>query len=268
MRRVAAEEDAPVAEAIRDEAATEPILLADDLVAEIRADAEDGADRPIAVNRVEVRLIVLEVIVDQPRLAPVDGVDGAAATRVERDVPPRGRPAHERQQLWRADVTGLHALHDGIAHQPRANRAAHLGSSAIAPDEVARGEGQFFARVEMAGPRRHTIVVLREIREAGPIQDRDAGRRRGMVEKDRFEKDLVDPMRRLRGRPPCIRATRGGVAVAAAGDRDARQLPPDHRRAIGDVVRIVRRQPGVPELAARRRAAGTTPSSGRRHDCT
>ena len=57
MRGVAADEDAAVAEAVGDQAAADPVLLAEDLVVEIGADAEDGADRPVAIDRVEVRLV-------------------------------------------------------------------------------------------------------------------------------------------------------------------------------------------------------------------
>ena len=43
----------PVAEAVGDQPAADPVLLADDLVFEVGADAEDGADRGVAIDRVE-----------------------------------------------------------------------------------------------------------------------------------------------------------------------------------------------------------------------
>ena len=53
MRGVAADERAALAEAVGDKAAADPVFLAKDFVVEIRADAEDGADRGIAVDRLE-----------------------------------------------------------------------------------------------------------------------------------------------------------------------------------------------------------------------
>ena len=54
MRRIAADEDAPVPKAVGDEAAADPVLLRDHLVAEVRSDAKDRADRPVAIDRIEV----------------------------------------------------------------------------------------------------------------------------------------------------------------------------------------------------------------------
>ena len=53
MRGVAADEHAAVAKAIGDQAAADPVLLAEDLVFEIGTDAEDGADRGVAIDRLE-----------------------------------------------------------------------------------------------------------------------------------------------------------------------------------------------------------------------
>ena len=74
------------------------------------------------------------------------------------------------------------------------------------------------------------------------------GLRRGMLEQDRFEKDLVDAMRRLRRRPVAVRAVLRREAIAAAGNRNPRQFLPGERGAIADVVRIIRRQSGVAHL--------------------
>ena len=114
----------------------------------------------------------------------------------------------------------------------------------------------------MAHARRHAAAVLRQVIELDAVEDRDAGRRPSMREQDRFEVDLVDPVWRLRGRPPGIRATLGGVAVAAARDRDARNFPAHHRRAIGDVIGVVHRQPGVPDLPPHTEAAEQLHRSG------
>ena len=77
MRRISAKEDASIAELVRNEPATEPILLRDDLVVEIRADAENGADRAIAIDALEIGFIIAQVIVDEKGLAPVDRIDAA-----------------------------------------------------------------------------------------------------------------------------------------------------------------------------------------------
>ena len=53
MRGVAADEHAPVAKAVGDQAAADPVFLAEELVFEIGADAEDGADRGVAVDQLE-----------------------------------------------------------------------------------------------------------------------------------------------------------------------------------------------------------------------
>jgi hypothetical protein len=69
-----------------------------------------------------------------------------------------------------------------------------------------------------------------------------------MLEQDRLEEYLVDAMRRLRRRPVAIRTILRGEAIAAAGNRNARQFAAGKRRAIRDVVRIIRRESGVPHL--------------------
>ncbi len=72
MRRIAADEDPPVAETVGHQAAADPVFLAEDAVLEAFVDAEDGADRPVAIDRVELRLVGLEVVVDQPAVMAVD----------------------------------------------------------------------------------------------------------------------------------------------------------------------------------------------------
>lgn len=102
MRGVAADEDAAVAEAVGHEAAADPVLLAEDLVLEVGAHAEDLADCPVAVDGLEVVFAGLEVVVQQPSLAPVDGVDVAAAARVEREGGPGWPVFRHAQQRGRA----------------------------------------------------------------------------------------------------------------------------------------------------------------------
>ena len=60
----------PIAEPVGHQAPADPVLLADDLVVEVLADAEDRADRGIAVDGFEVVFVGIEVVVDQPGPAP------------------------------------------------------------------------------------------------------------------------------------------------------------------------------------------------------
>ncbi len=58
-------------------------------------------------------------------------------------------------------------------------------------------------------------------------------------------------MRRLRRRPVAIRTVLHGEAIAAAGNDDPRQFLPRKRRAVTDVVRIVRGQAGIADLVGK-----------------
>src|SRR5262245_17579970 len=89
MRCIAADEGAATLETIGDEPAADPVLLGDDLIFELRPDAEDGTDRPVAINRVVVRLAVVEEIVNEPALLAVDRHHRAAAPRIEGEIHPR-----------------------------------------------------------------------------------------------------------------------------------------------------------------------------------
>ena len=56
MRGIAADIRAAVAEPVGHQPPPDPVFLRDHLVAEVRPDAEDGADRPVAVDRIELGL--------------------------------------------------------------------------------------------------------------------------------------------------------------------------------------------------------------------
>ena len=71
------------------------------------------------------------------------------------------------------------------------------------------------------------------------VEDGAAGHRLGVGEQDRFEVDLINPVRWFGCRPPCVGAIGRGVAIGATGDRDARELDPGGGEAIGDVVGVV-----------------------------
>src|SRR5579871_2467889 len=98
MRRIAADEDASVAEATRHGPAADPILTRDHLVAEVGSDPEDGADRPVAIDRVGARLVLFEEVVHDPGLAAVDREDRTAAPRIEDLAEPRRSSRHGREK--------------------------------------------------------------------------------------------------------------------------------------------------------------------------
>ncbi len=246
---IAADERAPVAEVVGHQPASEPVLVRDDLVLERVVDAEDGADSPVTIDGVEVRLLLTQIVVDQPGLTTVDGVDGSAAARVERDIAPGRFRRQQREQLRSADVARLDTLDDGVAVQLRADPASHLGAAAVAANEVARCNLHILASFQIVCIRRHAIVVLREMVELNAVVDGNAWRLPGVLEEDWLKIDLVDPGRRLRRRPPGIRSTCVGVAVTAAWDRDAGQLTAGHRRPVGDIVGVVFWQAGVSYLS-------------------
>ena len=246
MRAVAADEDAPVAEPVGDETAADPVLLADDLIVEIIANAEDRTDRGVAVDRVEILLMLVEVIMDQPRLAPVDRHRVARAARIERQVHPARTPLHHLQKARRADVGGLHALHHRVARQLRADDRAHPRSPAVATDQIARGERLGRAARQVAHGDGNAVRVLRRLDQLGLVADRDQRIGRRLREDQRLQIDLVDPVRRLRRRPPGVRPGEIRPALGARGDRDARDLmPPRHAGAIDAIVGIIRRQAGI-----------------------
>src|SRR5271165_4059069 len=83
MRRIAGDEGAAVAKLVRHQAAAVPILPGKNLVIEVRADAEDGSDAAIAVDRIEIALAGLHVVMHQPPLAAVDRVHHAGTARVD-----------------------------------------------------------------------------------------------------------------------------------------------------------------------------------------
>ena len=79
---------------------------------------------------------------DQPGLAAIDRVDGAAAARIERDVAPGRFRRQQREQLRRTDVARLDALDDGVAGQPRADSTANFGTPSITANQISGADGQ------------------------------------------------------------------------------------------------------------------------------
>ena len=88
MGSVSAQEHAALAKNIGNEPAAIPVFARDHLVAQIRSGAEDLADGPIPVDGFEIRLVVAQIVVNEPGLAPVDRIDAATSTGVEREIDP------------------------------------------------------------------------------------------------------------------------------------------------------------------------------------
>ena len=83
MTSIAADENLVVAHLVGDQAAPDPVFLAEQFVFEILVDAEHGADRGVAVDHLEVRDFRLEIDMDQPVLLAVDGVNVAGLPRIQ-----------------------------------------------------------------------------------------------------------------------------------------------------------------------------------------
>jgi DNA-binding winged helix-turn-helix (wHTH) protein len=92
---IAADEDAPIEKSVGDESAANPVFFRDHLVAEVGSDPEDSANRPVAIDRIELRLAMIEGIVDLPRFQAIDGDRGSAASRIERKIHPGAFPRQE-----------------------------------------------------------------------------------------------------------------------------------------------------------------------------
>ena len=89
----------------------------------------------------------------------------------------------------------------------------------------------------------------------GAVEHADAWLGRSVREQYGLEINLIDPVRRLRSRPRCVRPLDCAVALGPRGDADAAEFDPRRRRAGGDVVRIVRRKPGSTQLCGDAEAA-------------
>src|SRR5581483_10506348 len=127
---------AAIAEAVGHEATADPILLADDLVLEGIIHAENGAQRPVAIDAVELDFFGCEVIVDQPVVATVDRDGRAATARIERHGHPGRLLGDQILQRRGTDVGGLYALHDVGAGKARADQLADDGAAAIAANQI------------------------------------------------------------------------------------------------------------------------------------
>src|ERR1700722_164210 len=96
--------------------------------------------------------------------------------------------------------------------------------SAVATDDIAGGDRSRRVPRGLGRRREDLILTLLDRVDAHPIQDADARRRRGGAKQHRLEEDLVDAMRRLRCRPPGVRAALRSIALGTTGNLDASQL--------------------------------------------
>src|ERR1700722_15306002 len=133
MRRVPTDESPAVAEPARDQTARNPILFGNNFIAEIGIDAEDRTQTGVAVYRLEIVFIGAEVIVNQPRRAAVDGIDIAAALRVDRESAPRRFRFQTAEQGRRPDIRRLHAAYFRVTLQFCADPPARLCAGPLAP---------------------------------------------------------------------------------------------------------------------------------------
>ena len=263
VRRIAADEDAPVSKPVRHQTAANPVLLGQYLVLEIGAHAQDGADGPVAVDRIEVGFVRVQVVVQQPGLAPVDRIHIAATPRIERKRGPGRLVAQQPEQGRRAKVGRLHPAHHGRALQRGADPAAHQGTPAVATDQVLATDAHRLTAVQIDTGGPCMALVLGDLVDAGAVQDAHTGAGQGVCEQHRLKEDLVDAVRRLGRGPVGVGAAAGGVAVLPRGYRNARQLNAGHGGAVGDVVRIVCRQAAVAQGGRHAEAAEDLHRPGR-----
>ena len=236
-----------MAEAVDDQASAEPVLVGHQLVLEVAIHAEDRAQRPVAIDRLEVLLVGSQVVVDQPRLTAVDGVRGTAAAGVHDDRGPGRRRTEPLQETRRADVARLDALHHGVALQADAKLTTHERATTVAADQERRRDGHGVTRVAVPGAGLDPIGGLGHRLHYHAVEDPHPRLAFGMTEQHRLHVHLVDPVWRFGSRPPGVGSTRSRIAVPAARDRYAAELDTDERRSEGDIVGVVGREPSVAE---------------------
>src|SRR5262245_66566559 len=83
MRGVAGDKGTATVEAISDQPAANPVFLRNNLVLELRAHAQDLPDGPVPVDRIVIRLVVVEKIWEEPGLLPINPNPVAAGAGVE-----------------------------------------------------------------------------------------------------------------------------------------------------------------------------------------
>ena len=172
MRRVAAQEYAPIAETVGEHPPADPILAAQRFERERRADAKDVADASFAIRR--HRRAWRGEFVNDPPLAPVDREDEAAMARIDAVDRP-GRTGHHRQQTGRPDDRRLGLQHCGVAIQNGADRAANSGMSAVAAHDILSGDGRRRVPADVDRFGEHFILALLDIVDTLPCRMRKPG---------------------------------------------------------------------------------------------
>src|SRR5262249_38964065 len=167
MRGITGNEHAAVLEAISDQTAADPVLLRDDLEFEVRIDSKNLPNRPAAIDRLVIRLVIVEEIVDQPRLLSVDRHDGAAAPRVKGEIHPSRFAGQQTFQRRRTEASRLHALVFRNPGKLGTNSAANRRPATVATHEVTAVNRHALAAVEIARQGRDALRVLRELGREG-----------------------------------------------------------------------------------------------------
>src|SRR4030081_3718263 len=110
MGRIASDENRTLPKLVSDQPASVPVLSGDDVVAEVRPDAEDGADAGVAVDGIEIQLAWPQIIMHQPSLAAIDRIYHSGAAGIDDAGAPRRHLPLTTYEVGRANERRLHAL--------------------------------------------------------------------------------------------------------------------------------------------------------------
>ncbi|MEK4242192.1 hypothetical protein NYE39_09355 [Janibacter sp. FSL W8-0316] len=239
VRRVAGDEDPPVAEAVGDEATRHPVLLPDHVEGEVRPDPEDVTDRLVGVEDVEVALPGGQGPVHEPQVLAVDGDDIAPHLVVDDPRHPRRPPvAEEALHRGGADEAGAGAPDLGIPDEAGTDRLAHPARPAVAADEVVRAQVQVLTRVQVTTGDGHAPFVLGEGDELGAGHEAHPRQRQQTLAQDRLEPQLRLADHRLRCRPGTV-VEAGLRALGSRRHGDAGELGAGQARRVDRVGRVV-----------------------------
>src|SRR5439155_13225038 len=115
--RIAREKDAPVAKSFSDQAPSDPVLLRNDLIREVRADAENRANAAITIYHIKIELVGPQKIENHPKLAAVNRDHIATQLRIERICHPGSFVLLLSDELRGANEGRLHAHEFSVALQ-------------------------------------------------------------------------------------------------------------------------------------------------------
>ncbi len=140
----------------------------------------------------------------QPQLLAIDGDGIAGAPGIDRMAHP-GRLAlcfDHREQPRRADEGRQVSRNLRQPDEFRPDRLACQGAGAVAADGVAPPDREALIGVEVANGGDHLVFGLRDVLDLRAVENGDTRLRGRVVEQDRFEIELIDPVRRLGRWPP------------------------------------------------------------------